>query len=275
LLVLLTTNSLAQFFQNMYVYTFQRILVQKALDTPFLYEGSLLERFAKLFFYTSPFLFSLIAYFLVRKVKVQLWIIPVYCIIFYLLGIRPTTDIIHLAPLLAFMSLSLALIVTTIRRQKTKILLLCFFVGMTLLGFYSAYNKGYYKWDYFLRDNTYFSQNPRINIFLTEMKAKEIDMLSEYIQSRTSPDEHIFVNYYAPLIYFLADRENVTRYDFISSNELPIAYQLDIRDQLEKKNIKTIVTHKSSINETSIVANYMRNNYHVGKMIGDWIVFVK
>ena len=52
LFILFITSSLIPFLDNVYLYTLKRIMLEKTLDTPFLYEGSLLSKIAKLFFYT-------------------------------------------------------------------------------------------------------------------------------------------------------------------------------------------------------------------------------
>ena len=99
---------------------------------------------------------------------------------------------------------------------------------------------------------------------ISEQKLKEINLLTKYIQTYTKPQEYIFVNYYAPFIYFLVDRNNPTRYDFVSSNELPLMYQKQIVKTIQKKNVKFIVTHAFVENEDSLVTNYIKKDYHIG-----------
>lgn len=275
LLIFLVTSSLVPFLQNMSIYTLKRVLVQKALDTSFIYGDSLIEKIAKFFFYTSPLFLSILAFLFRGKTRQKFLIIYLSVAMFYLSGIRPTTDYNHLAPLLALSCLSLVCCITFAKKLIVKKIFFTLLIALTVLGFYTAFTKGHYRWDYALKDQNVFSQNARVHIYTSKSKVEEVDRLYSTIQSNTVKGQYIFVNYYAPFIYFLVNRENPTRYDFISANELPVDYQINALDRLKDKNVKVVVIHIDSKNENSIIANFIRKNYYLNNQVGDLLIYTK
>src|SRR6266487_1371758 len=111
LMAFLSTSSFIPFVYNNYYHIFEKIVFERLTDTPFLYEGSMLTRLAKLIFYLSPLLFSLLVFFFIRKSEKKLFVIPLFVATFYVLGIRPVTDYDHLVGLLAVSGVSLVLII--------------------------------------------------------------------------------------------------------------------------------------------------------------------
>jgi|GEM_PF-2613450 len=271
----IATGSLFPFVNNLYIYTFKRILIDKAIDTPFLYEGSWLTKLLKFILYTAPLTLSSIAFFVVRTSQKKLIIIPLFVGIFYFLGIRPTTDYNHLVPLLAICCLPLALIITTVKKGIFKTGFVFFLLCMTMLGLYTAYFKNYYKWESPLSINTYFADNSHLRIFIEKDKIKNIDALTSYIDSHTKSDDNILVTIYSPMVYFLTNRENPTRYDLINPNDIPVSYQKDVIFELKKKNVPLVVETDVISDKTSIIGKYIKVNYPVKKVVGGFIIFQK
>ena len=267
------TASLIPFFDNLYIYTFKRILVDKVLDTPFIYEGSLLTKCAKLIFYFFPFLLSITGGVLTKSSQKKLFIIPLFVAVFYLLGIRPTTDYNHFVPLLALSCLPLTICIEYVKNNNLKKLFIFLLMSMMFFGFYTAYFKSYYKWDPPLRYNTAFDTNPRIHVYLQPGKIEDVNTLVTYIDKNTSNNESIYLNFYAPIIYFLTNRENPTRYDLPSTIDIPIIYQTHIVDSLEKKKTKIIIIAYANRFEKSLVSTYIKKQYHVKKRLGDFLIF--
>lgn len=274
IITLIKTSSLSQFFQNMNIYTFERVLIQKTLDTAFVYEGNLLIKFGKTIFYILPFVLSLIAFSETFKSRKKLFVIPVFTALFYIVGIRPTTDYNHLAPLLSISCLSLVIIINQQRAIVSKIFI-ALLIFMVALGFYRAYFNGYYKWDAPLYSQTYFVKNPRFFVYMSKQEAKDTIQLITYIKNYTNSNDYIFINYYSPLIYFLADRKNSSRYDLVSPNDLPLSYQKAVISTLKEKKVKLVIMHFLNKNEKSLIADYVKKNYPIRKNIRGYIIFTK
>ena len=275
LFFLIYTDSLSDFIRNLDAYTIQRILINKTLNTSFIYENTLLIKIGKGLIYASPLIFSIFAYSLTLKSKTNLRVIPLFIGFFYLLGIRPTTDYLHLVPLLAISSLSMVIILTNVKNKFLKNILLLYFVFMIGLGFFRAFFGGYYKWDWALYHNNYFTNYSPLYIYLTKEKADETLFIKKYILSHSDHNDNIFVNYYSPFIYFLTDRKNPTPYDLVSPLDLPIDYQKNALEVLKSKNVPLVIMHRININEDSILANHIYKNYPVKKNIGGYIIFTQ
>jgi hypothetical protein len=270
---LVSSNSLFPFLQNMNLYTLQRVFIDKSLETPFLYEGPFYVKVAKLLFYTSPLVISIAAYIIVRKSSKKIFLIPILTAMFYLLGIRPTTDYVHVVSLLALSCLPLAIIIIYTKKKFIRQSGIAFLVIMTVVGFYTAYFKGYYQWEAPLRDTNYLSSNPRIKVYLTDIQTTETDNLLAYIHRKTKRDDYIFVNYYGPMIYFISDRKNPTPYDLISTNQLPFAYQTNIITTLKEKDIRLVIGHKQNDKEQNIVNSYIKKNFKLNNIIGPFLIY--
>jgi hypothetical protein len=275
LLILASTGSLSPFIQNVYLYTLKRVILDKGLDTPFLYEGSYIAKYVKLLFYISPLIISLIAFLVLFNKHKKLLFIPLAIAVFYLLGVRPTTDYVHVSPLIAISFLPLTFLIIYTKKGYVKNISLAVLLFLTGVGFYTAYFKGYYQWEAPIKDYTYLSKNPRMQIFLTERMSTDADALQKYVDSRTKKEEYIFVNYYSPLVYFITNRDNPTPYDLININQLPSSYQYQIIQILKQKKVKLVMLHYINKDENSIVSNYIRKNYHYTKTIAGFIIFEK
>ena len=275
LLFFVSTSSFDAFLHNIQLYTIQRFIIERTLDTPFLYEGTWISKLTKFIFYTSPLTISLIALFRVRKTKKNLFIIPLFCGMFYCLGIRPTTDYVHISPLIAVACLSLAIIYLSLKDALAKKIYLFCIVSLIGLGLYTAYFSGYYKWNAPLQDNNTFLNDPRVNVSVTEQTAEETEQLKIFIQGHTKLDDYIFVNYYAPFIYFLTDRRNVSPYDFVYPNQLTPDYQRTIVRSLKDKKVKIVVMNMMNEHEQSLIADYVRKTYPTKTHIGGYILFTK
>ncbi len=275
LMAFLSTSSFIPFVYNNYYHIFEKIVFERLTDTPFLDEGSLLTRLAKLTFYLSPLLFSLLVFFFIRKSEKKLFVIPLFVATFYVLGIRPVTDYDHLVGLLAVSGVSLVLIIQYAKNVFITRLFLLILVAMTLLGFYKAYFSNYYKWETPLRYQTYFATNPRLHVFMSQGPAMATEALIKYIDTHTKPGEYIFMNHYAPLVYFLADRRNASRYDYILPNALFPSDQKNTIHELQKKRVRLVITHIFTNNEKTIIADYIRKEYHLDQTSGDYFIYLK
>jgi len=274
LTLMLVTHSFIPFLNNLYVYTFMKIIAEKTIDTPFLYDGTIVVRILKFFFYLSPLIFAGCAFYMtIKKKKQSLLIIPITVAVIYLLGIRPVTDYDHLGPLLAISGMTFPILFLLIENNMLKKFIFFGCIGMVLLGFYTAYFSGYYKWETPLEYNTIFATNPRLHIFMTQETLTKSAQLKQYIDSYTKPNEPIFINYYSPFIYFLADRPDASRYDYISPTAIPLFYQQNTIAILQKKHVRLILALGE--NEQSPIANYIRKNYHLTKKISDYDIYTR
>lgn len=115
---------------------------------------------------------------------------------------------------------------------------------------------------------------PRAELYMPAEEAQFLTEVTEDVVSRTTPDEKIFVfPSLAPAIYFLSERDNATRYDWIISGVLDPAEQREVVATLEKAKVRYVVLYSSRSLEATreiavdtgaeLIFDYIIENYAV------------
>lgn len=273
LLFLFFTHSLQGFVNDMNEFTIRRILYDKDLNTPFLYKDTFLKTSGRAFIYLLLPITSVYAIRLLYKNKKrELLFVPLFVLGFYIVGIRPTTDYIHLVPLLSLLGLTLSIIIAFSKKTTTKILMHTCFILCMIVGLYTALFKGYYRWDSPLKLHNYSVDMPKAKVKMNQKFYTELSSIVTRIQSETQENDSIYVHYYAPLIYFLADRKALSGYDFLENDVDFMKYQKATIDSIEKEQLKVIVTNTNTDDATPIM-RYLKSHYQIIDSIGDYVIW--
>ncbi len=267
-LYLLTTGSLLAFYTDFYEYTIKRIIFERALDTSYLYHSGFLWTLGKIVIYICPLIFSLFTLIFVKKRNY--FFLNTFVLLFYILGIRPTTDYVHLVPLLAISAIPIFLLIQYSRYKKVFLLLSALLVG---LGFYTALFKGYYNWEAPLIDQKYFIDHPKVNIWGFSSHKYEIQKISAYVGAHTQKGDYIFVNEYEPMVYFFADRNNPTKFDIVDFSSFYAPYKSEIIKNLQNKNVVIIITHYNW--EGSYISDFIQRHYKPIQKIHGFLIWEK
>ena len=266
---LLFTNSYMPFIKDFISYTIQRIIISNSLTTPFIYPSSFVIMITKTCVYMIPLITSVIS-IVMRQSNSYIRSIGAFTLFFYLLGIRPTTDYIHLVPLLAITSLPFGIIADRLLIKKIGLLIVCIF---TITGFIRGVYANYYKWEAPLYQQHTLLTIPSGDIYTSNKSYAEVTELSEYVRSRHIPT--LFIYEYAPLFYVLSQVRNPTPYDLIDQSEFYKPYQQEILDILAKKRVNTIITGYSVLDDNSEITRYITQSYSIHKVLYDHIVWMK
>lgn len=250
--LLLITNSFYAFLSDFYIYTIKRIIFQSTLTTPFPFDFSL-RGISKAVFYLSPILFSLGAFIAMSKKQKKDLFIVLFVVVFYISGIRPTTDYIHLTPLLSLSGLPILFLI--LHKEKLNNLVISsiaiFFIA---LGFYTGFYFPYYRWNKPLINENNFLSHPRFKIFASD----DTSQVADFIDAKTKPGDYIFVDYYFPIFYFASNRKNPTKFDLLEGG-FYIAYEKEIIWDIEKHNTKLIITQNNS--DAIYLSSYIKKNF--------------
>ena len=253
------TGSLADFQGVMSYYT-QKIGLEHLADTPW-------PSLIKLPLYVFPLTISLA----VLVLSPRLTILPLFILFTYLFTIRPVTDYVHLAPLLAITGLPLATLFQLSARLSIKISSLALLLILATTGTATAFFKSYYRWEPPLLQHHYYLSLPQIRLFSSLNRFSEIPLLSSQIQSLTTPDDYIYINYYSPLVYLLADRRNATRFEYVTSSMLPPHLQSEVIANLQAKSVRVVLTHRLNLADSPL-SQYISSHYFPHSQIGDWTI---
>lgn len=271
---LLYNSSFRQFIDDFYIFTIKRIVINSGLTTAFIYQDIPLSMIFRTSLYLLPVIVAvacLVLLFIRRRF--HLLFLPVFVIAFYIVGIRPTTDYIHLVPLLSLVGIPLALYLRFNISSTLRIILILLAFFVIGLGFETAVFKGYYRWDSPLITHNKFFNNKKVNIFLNDQSTFIFSELTKISNSYTRPGDYIFVNAYSPMLYFVMDRNEPTKHNFLSSEFIPDTYYKEVKGNLIAKKVKILILPHNSLG-ISPLKPYIQKNYHFLKIVGDFDIFV-
>lgn len=269
-LYLFFTQSINSFFSYS-SYAFQEYFVLRTVVTPFPYDPSApVVSLLKMCVYLSPFILTalVILYYLHKKNKIQFIAAAIFVGFYYLVGIYPSTDYVHISPLLSLLGIPLAVLIQP-KYFKLTILVYILFLCVIIGGFYTALFKGFYRWGAPIVQQKNYLNHPRMMIW---SDSKELVALVNYIQNNSAQNDYIYFYFYEPMFYFISDRKNPVRYldSFLPNEKL----QTEYINSIENKNTKLVIS--SAPLDTwfkSPLSAYILNNYTAGATISGYTVW--
>lgn len=270
------TGTLLHYISDMKYLLWERIIQQGVLNSeyPWQYPGPLHYQIAKFFFYLLPFIINTSAFFLVwkRKEKKQ-YFLPIFANLFYLLSIRPTTDVVHLVPLLAISGLNVGVIHQQIKAEfLKKIIVACLAVG-GCFGMYHGFMKNYYRWDMPLIEQTYFESTLSMKIWTNPGVAQTVRQLQLYVEKEAPHQSELFVYNYAPYLYLALDKRNPTRYDYLHTGVMNEEIEREIMAILDSKKLALVIANFPLKNDPSTLSQYIQAHYEQKETFGDFTVW--
>lgn len=269
---LLLTNSLSSFLSDFYEFTIRKVLINSEITTPLIYKDTFIKTLARLALYFSPFYLSIIAIGIsIYRKRYHLIYIPLTVLLFLIVGIRPTTDYVHIVPIISLIGLPLIIITNQFPTTLTKLSAYSFAVLIILLGFHSSLFRGYYRWDIPLGNNNYFAKN-RLDVFTNSQFSQELELMRITADKYSKKNDYIFVNTYAPLLYFVLERKSPTKYDFPGFAPSEV-YEKSVIYALITKDVKLIFI--LSENDTSAIGKFTYKYYKKVRQIGNYYLYSK
>jgi hypothetical protein len=120
---------------------------------------------------------------------------------------------------------------------------------------------------------------------VTHQDATDLDRLLQFVNEHTAPVEPIFAAAYAPMLYYLADRPNPTRYDLLLPGSASSKKCHDeLIETLEGAGVRVVVIRdvawdgredRRFLNYAEGIADWLDRAYPAPERIGDWLVFAK
>ncbi|MBI4035054.1 MAG: hypothetical protein HY381_01495, partial [Candidatus Chisholmbacteria bacterium] len=217
----------------------------------------------KTFFYYLPFIIlGFHAFKLLRRQLNRRQITTfVYLGLFFLIGLRPTTDILHLSMIYPALFPLIAMI------KPRWVLPLSFLVFSLGLG--KLYLKPYAGFEAPYREQTHPVTIFNRETLLADHRATQLIQITEIIHNHTSTTEPIFVYPYAPMLYFLTGHPNATRYPLVTSGYLTLAQEQEIIADLAPVNLIVIQTGLTPTNPQPVY-DYLTSHFTLIDQIGDY-----
>ncbi len=267
---LLANDSFFVFINQMRL-LLQKTLIEGMLVTPFIYPAEFYKQVLKLIFYLSPAAISVYSIFLAFKHNKKFIFVSIFPLFYYIFSIRPTTDLIHLAPLISISGISLALMYFLWNNKLHKKIISFAYIILIALGLYIVIFRGYYRWDAPILSHNYFYKHPRVNIFVDAKNKEVLDKIKPELEK--SKSGYIFVYHFAPMFYFISDKKNPTFYDDLQPKLLTETEQRKIISNIQGKRVDTILSNSDIKVESTILAKFILTNYYPYKTIHDYTIW--
>lgn len=271
---LLTTNSLYAFTSEMYSF----LILDAAAGgfsyhTPFTFPAPLLYKAAKIVLYSFPLVISLLSLLLEIRRKSSLFFIPLLVGLFYMVGIQPVLDSIHLSPLIAISSLSMGLLFVRNTFKNTRLGIFLFTFILISIGLFNGIIRNYFKWFSPIHTNTTPLTSLHGKILLNPNDAEIVNQTVLYIAENTEESDSIFNYGMTPLLYFLSQRESPSRFNTIETRNVTGANLDLLTNQLMSNKPKLIISDGVFIGINPSLEYLILNNYEQVATIGGRPVF--
>lgn len=275
-LYLFFTNSMYAFVDNQYNYFYKKLVVEGVDATPFIYPASLSVMVARTALYLLPFFVAIAAIGLRYIKRREYAYLSLFSLLYYLFGIRPVTDFVHVAPLIALTIFPMSDMLMFVDSRLKRSLFLLSFTLVLIAGMYFSLFRGYYRWESPLLQQNIFVPHDKILLYVDGKYATNIPLLTQTIAKYTKKDEHIFIYHYAPMVYFISDRKNPTQFIYFSSNVLDERFSKELLDQLVHSKVPLILTHISwTTKDQSRISVYIQENYQREETKGEFMFWRK
>lgn len=267
---LFQNDALIPFYNDMYFFMFYQIIQEGMQSTPFVYPDLLYKQITKGIFYSLPLILGIPAIAVTFKKNKQFIFLASFCILFYIFGIRPTTDYPHLVPLLSLTGILFLSLYTLIENNLVKKIILILQILFICLGFYSAFFLNYYRWNPPLKVQDRMVGNSRMGILVDSSYASYIPAIDRYIRNNVNKNGYVFIYRFSPSFYFLSERKNPTKFIFLPPQILSNKDQAEIIKNLTDRKVSIILTDTNIREDKSILSEFVKGKYSLDKEIGNY-----
>lgn len=157
-------------------------------------------------------------------------------------NIFPTSDLLHVYPYFGLVLIAFLIFISShlLRFQRGFYILMILCI---ISGFYLALFRGYYRGQpLYSQQNTPLQTPKAKGVLIDSSTAQNINLIYTFINNHTKPHDNIFAYSFSPMLYFLLDRPNPSRYSIYYQKYLtPDEEKSTIRD-IQKKKVKYIIT---------------------------------
>lgn len=275
LIYFLSTNSLTWYLHDMRYLLFEKIVLNGSFNSslPWDYPGPLLYRFVKIILYLFPLIISIFSLYVAwLKANKSVVYFSLLSIFYFALSIRPTTDYVHLTPLIATSGFLLIFLYNQLRGIPRKIGA-AFVIFLISAGAFSALFENYYRWDPPLSIQNYFNENNRLLIRSDTTSAYETQEIMEYFSVNAAQEKYLFTYSFASTFNFLSNKVNPTRFDYLHTGVLSAATEQEVKKDLTNKNVRFVLADVPVELENDGIAHYILSNYSLVKTVGNYTIW--
>lgn len=266
-------NAVTPFFYDMYYFMFQELLLRGHQATPFIYPDVWYKEIAKTIFYLSPLLISLPAIVLAYKKNKKILFFATFSALYYLIGIRPTTDYVHLVALISLTGIPLLMIISFTANKYLKIIAYSTFLGIFIVGMYTSLYMNYYRWNTPLIYQNVYTADSQLGVLTDEGYHIVISELDNYFAKHPTRNDYMFVYSFAPSFYVVTIKKNPTKYIFFTWETLKTTDVDEMIREIDQKRTPYILAEEGIHTDKTILAKFIKTNYHVDYNADGYLIY--
>lgn len=196
--------------------------------------------FFKLVPYYLPVLLVVLVLIRFKKMNLRKIFFPIASLVGFFGTVFPTSDLLHVYPFYSSILISGLIFFNKDRFYRIWIIFVIVSVG---LGFYLTLFREYYRYQPGYADqNTTLNFSRTKGIEIDKPLASDLTSLNNFIGKRTSNKEYILVYPFSPMLYFILERNNPSRYSSYYPGYLTQGQEDEVINDLKVKKVRFIVT---------------------------------
>lgn len=154
--------------------------------------------------------------------------------------VYPTSDLLHVYPFFGPLLVSSLLFFKNKKVFRYWRLLVLILVG---IGFYLTLFKEYYRYQVPYRFQKVTLNLPKTqNIKIDQPLATDLTYLNLFITINTKKEDYIFSYPFSPMLYFILDRKNPSRFATYYPGYLTEGQEREVLNDIKRKNVRFVIT---------------------------------
>lgn len=200
----------------------------------------------KLLPYYTPIIFALILIkeLFNRKKNIDILYFSIISTVGFFGTVYPTSDLLHVYPFLGILIVSSILFFDKKRLSQVWRSLVLVFIGIIIgIGFYLTLFKEYYRYQpRYLYQKTKLELPRAQNIYIDRPLATDLTTLNLFFLINTKKNDYIFSYPFSPMLYFIFDRKNPSRFSNYYPGYLTVNEEKEVIENLKQRKVRFIIT---------------------------------
>lgn len=200
----------------------------------------------KLLPYYTPIIFGLIVIKEIfnKKKNIDILYLSTVSLVGFFGTVYPTSDLLHVYPFFGLLIISSVIFFEKIILSQLARSVVLVFIGFLIgIGFYLTLFKEYYRYQpRYLYQKTKLELPKAQNIYIDQPLALDLTTLNLFLLMNTKRNDYMLSYPFSPMLYFIFDRKNPTRYANYYPGYLTKGQEEGVIKNIRDKKVRFIIT---------------------------------
>lgn len=191
-------------------------------------------------YYLPILLLVYLIYSFLKEKRIERYIFPILSIAGFFGTVLPTSDLLHVYPFYSLVLISGLIFIKEKRIHKIWLILVILSIG---IGFYLTFFREYYRYQpKYSFQNTDLKLDRTKGIKVDKPLASDLAKVNTFITNKTSKNDYILAYPFSPMLYFILERNNPSRYSIYYPGYLSNNQEIEVINEMRRKKVKYVVT---------------------------------